>query len=152
MGLLPLLETIAARGAGAAASVAAVETTLRRNQMTPLHVHDEDEAVHVTAGEVTLYVGEEIVRLGPGDSYIAPRDIPHTMRADAARVKLYCLTFARSAARFEEFIRAVGPVGPMGEAASALEVIAAANGILVLGAPGALPAAALPATPIVRAA
>src|SRR4051812_50226565 len=103
MGLLPLLETIAARGAGAAASLAAVETTMRRNHMTPLHVHDEDEAVHVISGEVTLYVGEEVVRLGPGDSYIAPRDIPHTMRAEGAKVQLYCLSFARSAARFEDF-------------------------------------------------
>jgi hypothetical protein len=108
--------------------------------------------VHVIAGELTVYVGDDIVRLGPGDSYIAPRDIPHTMRADSARVQVYCLTFARSVGRFEEFVRAVGPVGPMGEAAAALDVIAAANGILVLGAPGALPAAALPETPVVRAA
>ena len=45
----------------------------------PLHRHySQDEWFYVLRGEFLVQVGEERIRLGPGDSAFAPRRIPHT--------------------------------------------------------------------------
>lgn len=49
--------------------------------VTPLHVHhDNDEAIHVIAGEVTVKLGEERHVLEAGAYAMAPRGLPHTYR------------------------------------------------------------------------
>lgn len=45
----------------------------------PLHVHQrEDEWFYVIEGEYVVQVGDEKFTLNPGDSLLAPRQVPHT--------------------------------------------------------------------------
>lgn len=49
--------------------------------VTPLHVHHQnDEAILVIEGEVTVQVGDERHRLGPGAFVNAPTGLAHTYR------------------------------------------------------------------------
>jgi quercetin dioxygenase-like cupin family protein len=146
--LRPLLEQVAAavKRAPKGTSLAVVETTLAAGVMPPLHVHEVDEAFHVLEGSVVVYAGGEIVRLGAGESFVAPASVPHTHQAATERARWLSLTFASSAGRYEDFVRAVGtPVGdggavPAVEEEAALLAFAAPSGIAVLGPPGMLPA------------
>ena len=110
--------------------------------MIPLHVHPEDEVVHVLEGVLTLFVDEERIRLEAGDSFVAPRAIPHTLGVESRDARYLSATLARSATRYEDFLRAVAVPGEASSweesgDASRLAAIAAPNGIEVLGAPGA---------------
>jgi mannose-6-phosphate isomerase-like protein (cupin superfamily) len=45
----------------------------------PKHLHHEqDEWFYVVEGAYLIEIGEERVRLGPGDSVFGPRKVPHT--------------------------------------------------------------------------
>jgi quercetin dioxygenase-like cupin family protein len=136
-----------ARGADArrGRGLAVVEQTGRRGEMTPLHVHPEDELVYVVEGALTLFVNDEPVRLVAGDSFAAPPGIPHTLVVESREVRYLSATVARSAARYEDFLRALalpaeGSSLSWQESgdASRLAAIAAPNGIDVLGEPGAV--------------
>lgn len=124
-----------------------VESTTALGHMPPLHLHDEDEAFAVLEGEMTLHAGGESVRLEAGATFVVRRGTPHTHRAESKRVRYLTATFAASVSRYEDFLRAVGRPGPdpavwaESSEAAALEVIAQANAITVLGPPGALPSA-----------
>jgi quercetin dioxygenase-like cupin family protein len=126
-------------------SLAVVERVGRRGEMTPLHVHAEDEIVYVVEGALTLFVNDERIRLVAGDAFSAPPGIPHTLVVESREVRYLSATVARSAARYEDFLRAVAV--PSEESslswqasgdASRLAAIAAPNGIDVLGEPGAV--------------
>jgi quercetin dioxygenase-like cupin family protein len=139
-----VLTLVRATDAKRGRSLAVVERTGRRGQMTPLHVHPEDEVVYVVEGALTLFVKDEPVRLEAGDSFAAPRGIPHTLVVESREVCYLSATVARSAARYEDFLRAValpaeGSSLSWQESgdASRLAAIAAPNGIDVLGEPGA---------------
>jgi quercetin dioxygenase-like cupin family protein len=142
-GLWALLE---AMGAKQGQSVAVVERTGRRGEMTPLHVHPEDEVVYVVEGALTVFVYDESVRLLAGEAFAAPRATPHTLVVESREVRYLSATVARSAARYEDFLRAVAVPAEAsslfweesGDAAR-LAAIAAPNGIEVLGEPGAVP-------------
>lgn len=140
MPLLTLLETVAAvRRGGAPAGLAVVDVRLVGGQMTPLHAHDEDEALTVLSGTITVYAAGEVVRLAAGDAYLVRAGVPHAHHADAGAVRYLTAAFARSAARYEDFVRAVGHPGGLGSSAAGLDAVAAAVGTVVLGAPGELP-------------
>ena len=62
---------------------AVVEITMPHGAMAPLHVQDEDETIYVVEGEVTFYVGADVVSVAAGDCFVAPRGIPHTYRVDS---------------------------------------------------------------------
>jgi glyoxylate utilization-related uncharacterized protein len=76
----------------------------------PLHIHrDSDEAFYVLEGELTLWIGDEVHVLRAGDSVIAPRGVPHTLRnGDGGARSLV----ASTPASFESFVRAVGATAP----------------------------------------
>jgi cupin domain len=113
--------------------------------MPPLHVHhEEDEVFHVLDGELTLFLPRQEVALTAGETFRAPRGIPHTYRVDSpgARLLVFC-----SPVRFDGFVHAVSqpadaeelpprgrPFDPEQFAATAAEY-----GIELLGPPGALP-------------
>ena len=47
----------------------------------PMHVHEhEDEVFRVIEGELEMHIGDETVRLGPGDTAFGPRGVPHAWR------------------------------------------------------------------------
>jgi mannose-6-phosphate isomerase-like protein (cupin superfamily) len=76
----------------------------------PLHEHDFDEAFYVLEGELTFYLGGDLVTVGAGEMAFAPGGEPHTFTnrgPAAARYLLICTPagfereFARRAARKE---------------------------------------------------
>ncbi|MFO0856221.1 MAG: cupin domain-containing protein [Phycisphaerales bacterium] len=47
----------------------------------PLHMHTlEDETFYILEGEVTFYVGGNIIKATPGTTVFAPRHTPHTFK------------------------------------------------------------------------
>ena len=124
---------------------AVLENLVPQGDMPPLHVHhDEDEVFHVLDGEITVFLPGSAVSLGAGETFRAPRGVPHTYRVESptARVLVFC-----APARFDAFVRAVSepaareelpprgrPFDPESFAAEA-----ARHGIELLGPPGTLP-------------
>ena len=144
-------ETVLGELAAAAAGngrLAAVEAWASAGFMTPLHAHGSDEAVIVLEGSMTIFAGEDVVRLLPGETFIVAEGIAHAYRAEAPGTRAVFSTFAPSSGRYEDFLRAAGPVAvdPSGtptwshdEDAGAVAAIAAAADATVLGPPGMLP-------------
>jgi quercetin dioxygenase-like cupin family protein len=137
-----MLAFVEALGAERGRSLAVVERTGRQGEMTSLHVHPEDELVHVLEGALTLFVADERIRLEAGDAFAAPRASPHTLVVESSEARYLSATLARSATRYEDFLRAVAVPSDASSweesgDASRLAAIAAPNGIDVLGAPGA---------------
>src|SRR4051812_14358951 len=140
-----------AQEAGAAASstdgtVAMVERSAPAGHMPPLARRDEQETYRVLAGEVVFFVGNDMVWAGPGDVVVAPAGAARTFRVSSEGARWLVLTRVRSLDRFSDFGRAVStPLAdpcagwPSGDERAAVESIAAANGIELLGPPGALP-------------
>lgn len=49
--------------------------------MPPLHVHRrDDETCYVLDGGLTVWVGTDVVEVGPGQCIHLPRNVPHTYR------------------------------------------------------------------------
>jgi len=125
-----------------------IESELAHGEMPPLHVHAEDESFHVFEGSLTVYLGEDAVRLEAGETLVAPAGVPHTYRAESANVRVLTMSRVDSAARYVDFVRAVArpsefeaPTWATAEDEATVSAIAAAAGITVLSAPGELPAA-----------
>ncbi len=125
-----------------------VQSELAYGEMPPLHVHAADESFHLFEGSLTLYLGEDAVRLEAGETLVAPAGIAHTYRAESAKARVLTRSRVESAARYDDFLRAVARPSESGAPAWATEedeatvsAIAAAAGITVLSAPGALSAA-----------
>jgi mannose-6-phosphate isomerase-like protein (cupin superfamily) len=144
------VERVAAtamRSGDSSTATALVERSARgRGLMAPLYAHREDEAYYVVSGVLTFFVGEEVVRARSGDVVVAPPDVPRTFRVDSDEARWLVVTRVGSVSRFEDFGRALARPSPAhdadwprGQEASGLVAIAAANGIRILGAPGALP-------------
>ena len=64
----------------------------------------------VIAGELEVTVGENTFVLQPGDTLLAPRDIPHEIRNSGNITNHYLLVFSPSG--FEEFIMATAAPAP----------------------------------------
>jgi hypothetical protein len=75
----------------------------------------EDEAFFVLVGELEVTVGDEVFILRPGDSLMAPRDIPHQLRDSGDAENHYLLMFSPSG--FEEFLRVTAVTAPDNAAA-----------------------------------
>ena len=55
---------------------------------SPLHVHhDEDTAMLVLEGTLTVRIGDAEQERGPGEVAWLPRDVPHTFRVDSATAR-----------------------------------------------------------------
>jgi quercetin dioxygenase-like cupin family protein len=140
------LERLAATSPDAAGRLASVEMSISAGFMAPLHAHEADEAVHLVEGQLTIYADGATVRLGPGETLVVERGMLHTFRAGPARARAVFTTFTRSPARYENFLRAAGPVAPdagwaAAEDEATVTAIAAAARIELLGPPGTLPPA-----------
>jgi quercetin dioxygenase-like cupin family protein len=115
--------------------------------MPPLHVHRTDEEVfHVIEGEMTVYVGDEVVRLRAGETAYAPRDVPHTYRVESDGARWLAIGVPGG---LERYFLAIGrpaggegpppePIAPDLAAAAELERETGFR-IELLGPPGALP-------------
>jgi mannose-6-phosphate isomerase-like protein (cupin superfamily) len=105
----------------------------------PLHRQTEDEIFHLLEGRLRLRAGEADVRIGAGETMLAPKGVAHTYRVESPEG-------ATRNGDFERFVRAVGrpakrpelptPQGPpTPEQADALAAAARAHGIELVGPP-----------------
>jgi quercetin dioxygenase-like cupin family protein len=58
------------------------------SQPDPLHSHPHEQISYVVTGEINLILGDEITRLGPGDMFWIPPNIPHAIQTLTEHVRL----------------------------------------------------------------
>ena len=107
----------------------------------------EDEWFYVIEGELSFWVGGEVIEAPAGSFVFGPRDVPHTFVVTSPEARFLLVT---EPAGFESFLRAMGqpapsltippPAAPPSDIAP-LIAAAAEYGIEILGPPG-LPATA----------
>jgi quercetin dioxygenase-like cupin family protein len=137
------LATVKASTESTAGRVAVIEHLGPRGAGSPLHVHHgEDEWFYVLEGELTLWVGGEIIDAPAGSFVYGPREIPHTFTVSSEQARFLLVT---EPAGLEQFMRALAEPAerleiPPAPSASpdmgALAQLAARYGIEILGPPG----------------
>lgn len=137
------LTTIKASGDATDGRVGVFQQLAPRGAGSPLHVHRrEDEWFYVIEGQLTFWVGGQVIEAPAGSFVYGPRDIPHTFEV-ASDEALFL--FVTEPAGFEKFYRAVGEPAqsltippPPSEPPdpSQLAAVAAEYGIEILGPPG----------------
>src|SRR3954469_12867843 len=144
--LLGMLEIVKISGADTNGEYGLLEITVRAGEGSPWHVHpDEDEWFYTLEGEFTVWVGDRRLSLPSGAFAFGPKGVPHTFIAetDGAKALIGFQPF-----HFEGFLREVGE--PAAERAlppplegppdmARLLLIAARNGMQILGPPGPPP-------------
>ncbi len=140
---LGFLVTIKASSEATAGAVAVIEHLGPRGSGSPLHVHSrEDEWFYVTEGELTFWVGGQVINAPAGSFVYGPRDIPHTFTVSSEQARFLLVT---EPAGFEEFVRALAepaerleipPAPGAPPDMTAVAKLAAEHGIEILGPPG----------------
>jgi quercetin dioxygenase-like cupin family protein len=140
---LGVLATIKASAETTGGRVAVIEHLAPQGAGSPLHVHhNEDEWFYVTEGEVTLWVGGQLITAATGSFVYGPRDIPHTFTVSSPQARFLLVT---EPAGFEGFMRALSepaqtltlpPATIQPPDLSVMLATAAKYGIEILGPPG----------------
>ena len=105
------LGSVCLSGTDTGGAYCLLEVSLAPGMGVPRHTHTrEDEVYFILAGELEVTVGEKIFVLRPGDTLLAPRDIPHQLRNSGNTTNHYLLVFSPSG--FEEFIMATAVPAP----------------------------------------
>jgi quercetin dioxygenase-like cupin family protein len=140
---LGTLATIKASGETTAGRVAVIEQLAPLGSGSPLHVHhNEDEWFYVIEGELTLWVGGQVILAGAGSFAYGPRDIPHTFTVSSETARFLLVT---EPAGFEDFMRAfsepatelvIPPAATEPPDVEAMIRLAAEYGVEILGPPG----------------
>ena len=109
-----------------------------------MHRHSrEDEAFYVLDGEVSVYVGDQVVRAQTGDFLWAPREVPHAFCVESPLARMLVVS---TPGGFEEFFFETGepaaaltPPPPVKEPPDldALVAALAEHGVAVVGPPPA---------------
>jgi quercetin dioxygenase-like cupin family protein len=126
-------------------TISVLEHQARHGDSPPMHLHkNEDEVFYVLTGELRFQVGNEEGRLSAGETFLAPKGVPHTYRVESSEGSRW-LTIT-SKGDFERFVRTMSrpaerrelpePSGaPTPEAAEALAAMARSHGIELVGPP-----------------
>src|SRR3954470_5083829 len=81
--------------------------------MPPLHLHrNEDEGFYVLEGEVSIFLPDRRIDLGPGDFALAPRGVPHAYRVGDAPARWLVTSTPGGFGRFVAGVAALHGVGP----------------------------------------
>ena len=123
--------------------LSAIESLALEGDSPPLHVHTtEDELFHVLEGELRVRLGDEELRLGPGETALAPQGLAHTYRVESPQARWLCVTRRGD---FERFVRALSRPAeseglppqsrPTPEQIEQLENVAGEHGIRFVGPP-----------------
>jgi quercetin dioxygenase-like cupin family protein len=140
---LGALATIKSSGETTGGRVAVTENWAPRGHGSPLHVHhNEDEWFYILSGELTFWVGGQVISAAEGSFVFGPRNVPHTftVSSDEARFLLVI-----EPAGFENFLRALSepaesptlpPTSLEPPALEAMMAAAAEYGLEILGPPG----------------
>jgi quercetin dioxygenase-like cupin family protein len=137
------LVTVKATAATTGGRVAVFELLANAGSGSPLHVHhNEDEWFYVTEGELTFWVGGQVIKASTGAFVYGPRDIPHTFLVNSPQARYLLVT---EPGGFENFMREMSqpaltkapPPPPTEPPDMGLIVATAAKyGIEILGPPG----------------
>jgi quercetin dioxygenase-like cupin family protein len=137
------LVTIKSSSESTGGRVGVTESLAPRGSGSPLHVHhNEDEWFYVIEGELTFWVGGEVISAPAGSFVFGPRNIPHTFMVSSEQARFLLVV---EPAGFEGFIRALGePAEQLVIPAPPTEppdmermgALAAQHGIEILGPPG----------------
>jgi quercetin dioxygenase-like cupin family protein len=140
---LGTLATVKASRETTGGRVGILEQRAPRGSGSPLHVHhNEDEWFYVIDGELTFWVGGEVIVAGPGGFVYGPREIAHTFLVSSEEAHFLLVV---EPGGFEEFVRAVGepaqerviPPAPTEPPDVARMAAAAAEyGVEIIGPPG----------------
>jgi quercetin dioxygenase-like cupin family protein len=126
-----------------AGRVAVIEHLSPRGSGSPLHVHHrEDEWFYVIEGELTFWVGGQVIDAPAGSFVYGPRDIPHTFTVSSETARYLLVTEPGDFAAFmrTQSVPATDQVIPPPATeppdVAALAQVAAEYGIEILGPPG----------------
>jgi mannose-6-phosphate isomerase-like protein (cupin superfamily) len=139
------LVTVRVRHDEGTDGISVLEELGPHGESPPLHLHEnEDEVFHVLEGELRLRAGDADLRVGAGETIVAPKCVPHTYRVESPDGARW-LVITRGG-NFERFVRGLsreaerpelpaheGPPTP--EQADALAAAAREHGIEILGPP-----------------
>ncbi len=104
------LTTLKAGHADTNGVMGVLEVLVDKNGEPPPHVHHgEDEAFYVLDGQVTVYVGEEVLEAPRGAFVFAPRDVPHRFTVDSHQARLLVVL---TPGGFEQFFSEIGEPAP----------------------------------------
>jgi len=141
---LGALLTFKATSEQTAGRMWAKELSAPRGMAAPMHRHSrEDEAFYVLDGEVSVYVGDQVVRAQAGDFLWAPREVPHAFCIESPLARMLVVS---TPGGFEEFFFETGepaaaltPPPPVKEPPDldALVAALAEHGVAVVGPPPA---------------
>jgi quercetin dioxygenase-like cupin family protein len=140
---LGALVTVKSSAETTGGRVAVIEHLAPRGSGSPLHVHhNEDEWFYVIEGELTFWVGGDVVVAPAGSFVYGPRDVPPTVIVSSDEARFLLVT---EPAGFEAFMRAVGtpaerleipPAATEPPDVEGLTRLAATYGIDIVGPPG----------------
>jgi quercetin dioxygenase-like cupin family protein len=140
------LTLIKSTGAATGGRLAVVEQRARRGPGSPLHVHHrEAEFFYVIEGDLSVWVGGELIEAPEGSLIYGPPDVPHTFAITSDQARYLLLTQPTG---FEGFLRDMSepatalilpPDGAPAPDPARLAAVAAEYGVEILGPPG-LPA------------
>ncbi|MGB9145260.1 MAG: cupin domain-containing protein [Acidobacteriaceae bacterium] len=84
----------------------------------PLHLHpSQDEWFYVMEGNVAFQLGDRQVTLGPGESVLGPRRVPHTFSSVSATPSRLLIAFS-PAGKMEAYMRDSAKAGPPADPAA----------------------------------
>ena len=64
-----------------------------KEQPDPPHSHPHEQVSYVAKGEVLVIIGDQSTHLGPGDIFLIPSGVPHTIRLLTEHARLVdCFT------------------------------------------------------------
>ncbi len=107
------ISSVAFKVSTADGSLFVLENTFRAKGGPARHLHyDQDEWFYVLEGEFLFEVGDARCRLAPGDSLLAPRQVPHVWAAVAEGGGRILVVFA-PAGKMEAFFREVTKANAM---------------------------------------
>ena len=126
------ISTIAFKASTQDGSLFVLENTFEARGGPPRHLHyDQEEWFYVVEGEFLMEVGPERLRLQPGDSLLAPRNVPHVW-AYVGDTRGRILVAFSPAGKMEAFFREVTKANAMPPQEPALW---RAHGMELLGPP-----------------
>ena len=140
MGTLATIKASAEKTGG---RVAVIQHLAPKDSGSPLHVHHrENEWFYVLDGELTVWVGGQVIRAPAGSFVFGPQDTPHTFTVSSEGGARFLLV--TEPAGFEAFMRTCAEPAPSRTLPPPrdppdpqhMTTIAAEYGIDILGPPG----------------
>jgi len=73
-----MLPGLARRVLATSEKMMLAEFTFQQGVKVPQHSHPNDQVGYVVSGRMRMVMGNQVTECGPGDSYHAPSNVPHS--------------------------------------------------------------------------